>query len=345
MNELANFCRNLKNDFIPKIKDSKKPVKFWSEKDRLDGKIVDAYVIIFRTKGCSWAQKSGCSMCGYFNDSLWQDVSNDDLLTQLNIAMNNYSDEKFIKIFTSGSFFDDSEINLNARKKILNILFEKTDKVSVESRPEYVNNETLQEVKSIVGSKKLEIGIGLESSNDYIRKTCLNKGFNLSDYKKAANVMKKHKVELKTYVLIKPPFLTEKESIKDSINTTDDIKNITDSISFNPTNVQRNTFVNYLWNKRKYRPPWLFSIVEILNESKKIMKDKTIKCDIVGGGSIRGAHNCKICDRKFLTTIEDFSLTQNLDVLKNLDCECKEKWLDIIDIEDLGFGSLSNIYG
>jgi radical SAM enzyme (TIGR01210 family) len=345
MNELASFCKDLKKDFKPKIKDPKKPVKFWSEKDRLNGKIVDAFVIIFRTKGCSWALKSGCSMCGYFNDSMWQDVSDEDLLAQLNISMNNYSDQKFIKIFTSGSFFDSSEINSNVRKKILNILFEKADKISVESRPEYVNNETLNDVKSIVGSKKLEIGIGLETSNDYIRKKCLNKGFNYSDYKKAASVMKKHKVDLKTYVLIKPPFLTEKESIKDSIDTAENIKNITDSISFNPTNVQRNTFVNFLWNRRKFRPPWLFSIVEILNESKKILKDKTIKCDTVGGGSIRGAHNCKVCDRKYLTAIEGFSLTQNLNVLKNLDCECKEEWLDILDIEDLGFGSLSNIYG
>jgi radical SAM enzyme (TIGR01210 family) len=345
MNELASFCKDLKKDFIPKIKDPKKPVKFWSEKDILNGKIVDAYVIIFRTKGCSWALKSGCSMCGYFNDSMWQDVSDEDLLSQLNIAMNNYTDQKFIKIFTSGSFFDDSEIKSNVRKKILNILFQKVEKISVESRPEYVNNKTLKDVKTIVSSKKLEIGIGLETSNDYIRKKCLNKGFNFSQYKKAASVMKKHKVELKTYLLIKPPFLTEKESIKDSINTVVDIKNITDSISFNATNVQRNTFVNYLWNKRKFRPPWLFSIVEILNESKKILKSKTIKCDIVGGGSIRGAHNCKICDRKYLSAIEDFSLTQNLDDLKNLDCECKEKWLDILEIEDLGFGSLSNVYG
>jgi archaeosine synthase beta-subunit len=345
MKELAKFCKDLKKDFIPKIKDPKKPVKFWSEKDILNGKIVDAYVIIFRTKGCSWALKSGCSMCGYFNDSMWQDVSSQDLLAQLNIAMKKYTNQKFIKIFTSGSFFDSSEIKSNVRKKILNILFEKADKISVESRPEYVNDETLNDVKSIVGSKKLEIGIGLETSNDYIRKKCLNKGFNFSEYKKAANVMKKHKVELKTYVLIKPPFLTEKESIKDAIKTAEDIKNITDSISFNPTNVQRNTFVNYLWNRRKFRPPWLFSIVEILKESKKFLEDKKIKCDTVGGGNIRGAHNCKLCDKKFLDAIEEFSLTQNPNVFKDLDCECKEKWLDQLDIEDLGFGSLSNIYG
>ncbi len=345
MNELAQFCKDLKKDFIPKIKDPKKPVRFWSEKDVLEDKIVDTFVIIFRTRGCSWALRSGCSMCGYFNDSMWQDVSDDNLLTQFYSAMNNYSGQKFVKIFTSGSFLDDIEVNPKVRKVIIGKLSETADKISVESRPEYVKDKTLKEIKSITSLKKFEIGIGLETSSDFVRKNCLNKGFKFDDYKKAANIVKKQNIELKTYVLIKPPFLTEKESIEDAIKTVEEIKNITNCVSFNPTNVQRNTFVNYLWNRWQYRPTWLFSVVEILKESKKILKNLRIKCDIIGGGSIRGAHNCKLCDRKFLDAIAEFSLSQNLNVFDDLDCECKEKWLDQLEIENLGFGSLANMYG
>lgn len=345
MNELAQFCKDLKKDFTPKTKDPKKPVSFWSEKDVLGDKIVDAFVIIFRTRGCSWALRSGCSMCGYFNDSMWQDVSDDDLLTQFYTAMKGYSGQKLVKIFTSGSFLDDTEINPKVRKEILSKLSETADKISVESRPEYVKDKTLKEIKSIVGLKNFEIGIGLETSSDFVRKNCLNKGFTFVDYKKAAYKVKRHKIELKTYVLIKPPFLTEKESIEDAIKTVENIKTITDCISFNPTNVQRNTLVNFLWNRQKYRPAWLFSVVEILKESNKITRNVRSKCDIAGGGSIRGAHNCKSCDRNFLDAIADFSLSQNLNVFDGLDCECKEKWLDQLDIEDLGFGSLANMYG
>ena len=109
MNELAQFCKHLKKDFSPKVKDSKKPVSSWSEKDVLKDKTVDAFVIILRTKGCSWALESGCTMCGYFNDSLWEDVSDDDLSIQFEKAMKNYNGQKFVKIFTSGSFLDDNE--------------------------------------------------------------------------------------------------------------------------------------------------------------------------------------------------------------------------------------------
>ena len=68
MNELAQFCKQLKQDFTPRIQNPKKPVSFWSEKDVLNENITNAFVIIIRTQGCSWALKSGCSMCGYFND-------------------------------------------------------------------------------------------------------------------------------------------------------------------------------------------------------------------------------------------------------------------------------------
>jgi hypothetical protein len=343
MNELAEFCKTLKKDFTPRTKDPKKLVSCWSEKDVLDNKIVDAFVIIFRTKGCSWALESGCSMCGYFNDSMWDEVSDDDFLTQFDTAMDKYSGQKFVKIFTSGSFLDDEEVRPKFRKQILSKLTETADKVSVESRPEYITDRKITDIKEIFKSKTFEVGVGLETANDMTRERCLNKGFTFNDYKKAVKILKKYNVKLKTYILVKPPFITEKESLEDAIYTVEKIKKITDTISFNPTNVQRKTLVNYLWQRKKYRPPWFFSIVEILKKSKKIAPGVLIKCDIAGGGSIRGAHNCKDCDRKYLKAIEDFSLNQDIKVFNGLDCDCKEKWLDLLDIEDLTFGSINDI--
>jgi len=343
MNQLAKFCKDLKKNIKIKVKDPKKPVSYWSEKDVLKGKIVDTFVIIFRTKGCSWALHSGCSMCGYFNDSMFENVSDEDIFTQFEKSMEGYSDQKFVKIFTSGSFLDDKEISSYIRNKILSKLYKTAEKVSVESRPEYITDKKLYEIKKISKEKIFEIGIGLETANDEIREKYLNKGFSYNDYFKATKLLKKYNFKLKTYVLIKPPFLTEKESIDEAIKTVEKIKDITDIVSFNPTNVQRNTLVEFLWKRKEYRPPYLFSVVEILKESKKIAKNKRIKCDISGGGSIRGPHNCKNCDRKYLNAIADFSLNQDIKIFEELNCECKEKWLDLLDIEHLSFGSIIDI--
>jgi len=340
MKDIAQFSRNLKKDFTPKIKNSKKPVSSWPEKDILNGKIVEAFVIIFRTRGCSWAIKSGCSMCGYFNDSQWEKINDEDLLSQFDFAMNKYNNQKFVKIFTSGSFLDDAEIMPSVRKKILETLANTTKKISVESRPQYITEKKLINIKKIIGKIKFEIGVGLETADDSIRKNCINKGFTFNDYKKAVKILKKHKIELKTYLLIKPPFLTEKEAIEDAIKTVNKIKDLTDTISFNPTNIQKNTVVNYLWKRKQYRSPWLWSIIEIL---KNCPKNVRIKCDISGGGSLRGAHNCKECDSKILKAIENYSLKNDLKIFQKLNCKCKEKWLDLLDLEELGFGTLTNM--
>ena len=343
MKDLKQFSKSLKKDFSPRINDPKKPVSFWSEKDILNNEIIDAFVIIFRTRGCSWALNSGCSMCGYFNDSLWKKTTDEDILTQFDTAIKKYNGEKFVKIFTSGSFLDDNEISNKVGSQILNKLYETCDKVSVESRPEYITDKKLKEIKKIAGSKAFEIGVGLETADDNIRNDCINKGFTFKDYKNAADIIHKNGFSLKTYVLVKPPFMTERQAIDDAVNTIKKIKNITDVVSLNPCNVQRNTVVDYLWKRREYRPPWLFSIIEIIKQSKT--DDFILKCDIAGGGSIRGAHNCKPCDKSYIQAISDFSLSQDIKVFKNLDCECKDKWLDQLDLEDLGFGSLTNMYG
>ncbi|MCX6662502.1 MAG: archaeosine biosynthesis radical SAM protein RaSEA [Euryarchaeota archaeon] len=339
MTEITAFCHSFKKDFIPRAQNPRQPVRCWSEKDILEGTVVDAYVIILRTRGCAWALSSGCTMCGYFNDSILSDVSDEDLSAQFENAMRNYKGEKIVKLFTSGSFLDPSEIPVPIQKKILATLNNTAEKISVESRPEYITEKSLRAIQENVQLKKFEVGIGLETSNDLVREKAINKGFTFQDYKKAAALLKKQKVGVKTYMLLKPPFLTEKESLNDCIKTAKDTAPYTDLLSLNPTNVQHHTVVEYLWKRNQYRPPWLWSIVEFLRQSKSLTK-AFVKCDVVGGGSNRGAHNCGICDKKVLHAIEEFSLTQNNDVFRALCCDCQEQWRDQLDLESLSFGSL-----
>lgn len=344
MNEITAFCHSFKQDFTPRPQNPRQPVRCWSEKDVLDGTIVDAYVIILRTRGCSWALSSGCTMCGYFNDSMFSEVTEQDLLTQFDAAMQGYKQEKIVKLFTSGSFLDPSEIPQTVQHQILGRLTEQAEKITVESRPEYITEKRLTDIHQTVSSKQFEIGIGLETSNNLVRQQAINKGFTFQQYTKAARLLRNHQMKVKTYVLMKPPFLTENESLDDCIRTAKQTKKYTDSLSLNPTNVQHHTVVEYLWKRDQYRPPWLWSIVKFLQESKHLT-DAFVKCDVVGGGSNRGAHNCGVCDQSVLRAIEQFSLTQETDVFQDLNCSCQEKWRDQLAMEKLSFGSLVDFSG
>jgi radical SAM enzyme (TIGR01210 family) len=343
MEELTNFCMELKKKFQPKMKSTIKSMNCWSEKDILGDEIVDTFVIIFRTKGCSWAMKSGCSMCGYFNDSYWTKISDEAILSQFENILERYSGEKFVKIFTSGSFLDDKEISPDLRTKILEKLYEKSEKISIESRPEYITQEKIDQLSKIFKSKLFEVSIGLETGNDFIREYTINKNFNFDDYVRASKIVRKNSCKLKTYLIVKPPFLTEKESMEDCIYSIEKIKDLTDMVSINPINVQRYTLVEYLWQRKQYRPSWLYTIIEILKKSKKNSKNLRLKCDIAGGGSIRGAHNCRNCDKEFLDLISIFSIKNDLSLFNDVSCNCYDKWQDQIDFENLGFGSLVDL--
>ena len=344
MKELANFCASLKHKHTKRILNPNEPVGWWKEKENFQGSPIDAFVIILRTKGCHWAYSSGCTMCGYYTDSD-NTVTANDILQQFEKAMYHYDQEKHVKIFTSGSFLDDNELPPRVREYIINRLVPTVKKLSIESRPEFIKKETLTVIKHQLSDCLLEIGIGLETANDMIQEDAINKGFTYRHYQKAAKIVNDYDFLLKTYLLLKPPFLTEKQSIRDCLTSINMIKSSTHTISLNPTNIQRGTVVEYLWQRKLYRPPWLWSVVEVLQKSKPILRKVRIQCDISGGGTRRGAHNCGSCDKDFLYAISSFSLDQNPSILQGLNCHCYNAWRDQLRLEPLSFGSLIDING
>ncbi|MEM0492447.1 MAG: archaeosine biosynthesis radical SAM protein RaSEA [Candidatus Thermoplasmatota archaeon] len=347
MNEiLSNITQNIRRTYTPYVCNLYEPVSVWSEKDTINNKVTDALVIILRTRGCGWGKNTNCTMCGYFTDTtLDVEVPSQDLILQFNKAIKKYRNEEMIKIYTSGSFLDEHEIPTEVREYILKNLPEKIKALSIESRPEYIKEDTLDEIQRLIPDKDLEIGIGLETSNDYIREYSINKGFTFNDYKRTSDIIKRYNYKIKTYVLVKPLFLTECEAIKDAVNTVKDTKRYTDKISFNPVNIQRYTLVEYLWRTGQYHPSWLWSIIEIIKESSSIIKNNRkihLKCEPVGGGTKHGAHNCGACDHITLKKIREYNLTQDSTIFNNLDCRCKELWIDQLELEGISFGVIKN---
>jgi len=341
MSILAPLCQQLKHQFTPKKQTTSKPVGYWSEKDRLHDSVADAFVIILRTRGCSWAHSSGCSMCGYFNDSNWNDIVEEQIQNQFKTAMKHYTNQPIIKIFNSGSFFDTQELPPTTQQVILAESNQYTEKIVVESRPEFITNKIVNKLEKNNMNKKIEVGIGLETANDHIRTHAINKGFTYNDFKKAATILKNHHIGIKTYLLIKPPLLTEQEAIDDTLSSIKIINDISTTISLNPCNIQRHTVVEYLWKRQYYRPPWLWSIIDILKKSSQLTNTR-IQCDIAGGGSSRGAHNCPECNRNCLDAIHQYSLTQDTSYLTKPKCDCKDLWKTQCLNEQQTFGSLND---
>lgn len=344
MTKIAKLSQQIKHNVTAKTHNLNTPVRCWREADLYNKQKIQAYVIILRTKGCSWMYESGCSMCGYFNDSALQEVSPENIQNQINTALKGYNKEPLIKIFTSGSYLDSEEIPKQQQFEILNTLYNAgATKISVESRPDYITEEFLEDYHKYLPNKDFEVGIGLETADDNIREHNINKGFSFQDYKKAATRLQDNAISVKTYVLHKPPFLSEQTAITDAQETIKKAAPYSNIISLNPVNVQKNTIVDYLYHRHLYRPPYLWSVIEILKTALDYAPNTHIKCDPAGGGSRRGAHNGRCCDKKILAAIKTFSLTQDSTPLKQIDCSCKKEWQSQLEIEDNAFGGLPDI--
>ena len=92
----------------------------------------------------------------------------------------------------------------------------------------------------------------------------------------------------KAYLMMKPPFISEKDAIEDMVKSAMDASPYAPTISINVCNVQRGTLIDEMFYRKSYRPPWLWSVVEVL-----LLHGRTgsaIMSDPVAAGMPRGPH-------------------------------------------------------
>ena len=310
-------------------KRTEKPLASWSGKDLLDGKLLECLTIIFRSAGCSWSK---CRMCSYRHERYEPMQSPEELAdrlrAQLAWVLNEYRLDEFqmIKIFTSGSFFDPEEVPTEFVREVAAVFAGKI--VIAETRPEFIDEDVLADfVKTIDdGTQKFPVyvAMGLETSSDEIRTRSINKGFSFAEFTASATRAHKAGAGVKAYLLFKPLFITEGEAVADMKSSIADASHHAEIISMNPCTVQRNTELEFYWKRGAYRPPYLWSVLEVLEDAPVY-----VACDPLGGGQKRGPHNCGTCDYDLVKGIRDYSLNADRDLISALletDCGCRQEW-------------------
>lgn len=304
------------------------PTAVWKEDDMIGTDKVKAMVAILRTKGCWWALQEGCTMCGY-NVESDQGITTEDLKVQLASVKGKYSGEPMVKIYTSGSFLDEREIPAEIRQEILEA-FPQAKKIIFETRPEFVTDEALEELPK----ERLLVALGLESADDDVLRRSIRKGFTVADYTKAAETLRRHSIPVRTYLLLKPPFMTEANAIRDTTASITFARKYSESISVNPVNVQSGTVIEEMWRRGDYRSPWIWSLVEVLKAGWR-QEGPRLFSSPSGAGTLRGVHNCDKCDRKVLDAVQRFSFEQDPKYLEGLECDCKDEWKMLLQVQDV----------
>ena len=198
-------------------------------------------VLILSSGRCGWGQ---CLFCGWGKKHAETDLS--ALKRKVENEVTPGLDT--LKVFSSGSFFDDQQFTPEFREWFANVCRERMIKeVIVESRPEFINEQVIDAFEGL----NLTVAIGLEVADDALLKK-LNKGFELSDFEIAAGLLKANGCKIRTYLLVNPPLVDDVKAMVD--------KSVQYALKWADQIVLINTFphsesgIFNLWLEGKWKP-------------------------------------------------------------------------------------------
>jgi len=184
--------------------DPLRPYLFFAEEERsADGEIVPVNTIFLANRECPWR----CLMCDLWKNTLTETVPDGAIAAQIEYALARLPDARHVKLYNSGSFFDPRAIPVGDYPAIANLLAT-YEHVIVESHPALIGEDCLRFRDLLSGS--LEVAMGLETVHPGVLAR-LNKRMSLQQFRDAAALL--NGVDLRVFILIKPPFLSEAEAV------------------------------------------------------------------------------------------------------------------------------------
>lgn len=182
------------------------------EESDKEGNLQSINTIFLTSKECAFK----CLMCDLWKNTLEGPTPKDAILKQIDFALERLPKASVIKLYNSGNFFDQKAIPPSDYPGIIERV-QSYKKVIVENHAKLCGQVCVDFNNQLNG--KLEIAMGLETIHpDVLPK--LNKQLSLDDFRRAAKFLISHGIDMRAFILLNPPFLTdEKESIEWTIKT------------------------------------------------------------------------------------------------------------------------------
>ena len=186
--------------------DPLKPYGWLVEKERtVSGEIEDTGIIFLTNRECPFH----CLMCDLWKNTTDQSVPIGAIPDQIEWALEQMPPTKHLKLYNSGSFFDEGAISEHDYQRIASLLTN-FETVIVESHPKLINDKCIR-FKNLL-KPDLEVALGLETVNpDVLQK--LNKQMTLEDFRNSVGYLNENGIRSRAFILLKPPYMSETEGI------------------------------------------------------------------------------------------------------------------------------------
>jgi archaeosine synthase beta-subunit len=295
------------------------------------GQAVERIIIYLRSDvGCAFARHTGgCAACRHsILGTAGQKVGLKDLyVRQYEAAVQEHGFAPVVCIYNEGNILNRDELPFDQLITIVSDLSaHEVKRLIIESRAEYINDRVLAPLRKAAGAMEIEVGIGLESGDEFVRNELFLKEITLKAFERAIDCLHRNDILSLAYVVVKPPFLNEAQGIADAIATSRyAFQSGTGSVSLEPIGVEPHTVTELLHNEGLFTPPWLWSVLKV-TESVDAMGEVRL-----GGFSFHPLpkvmpRNCQECTNCVLEYIDEYNKTYDLSKLTSLDCHCREEY-------------------
>jgi archaeosine synthase beta-subunit len=185
--------------------DSRRPYAFLFEQERgADGELWSTATIFLTNKECPWR----CLMCDLWRNTTDSRVEVGAIPEQIRFALDQLPAARQIKLYNSGSFFDEQAIPREDWKDIAELV-QCFERVIVECHPALVTPRVGEFAGMMEG--RLEVAMGLETAHEQALDK-LNKRMTLEMFSNAAQKLSDMDVDLRVFVLLNPPFIPDGEA-------------------------------------------------------------------------------------------------------------------------------------
>jgi hypothetical protein len=187
--------------------DPLRPYLFFAEEERSrTGEVVRVNTIFLANRECPWR----CLMCDLWKNTLTATVPVGAIPAQIEYALARLPAARHVKLYNAGSFFDPRAIPV-ADYAVIASLLRPFEHVIVESHPALIGENCLRFRGMLPG--RLEVAMGLETVHPTILQR-LNKHMTLDQFREGADLLAGNGIDLRVFILVKPPFLREDEALE-----------------------------------------------------------------------------------------------------------------------------------
>ena len=167
--------------------------------------VIPVATVFLTNRECPWR----CLMCDLWRNTLRDKVPVGAIPAQIDHALARLPAARQIKLYNSGSFFDRQAVPIDDYAAVAARL-NSFEHVIVESHPALLGDDCLKFRDLLKG--RLEVAMGLETVHPEILPR-LNKRMTLEQFSRAAEWLAKNQIDLRAFILVKPPFMNEEEAL------------------------------------------------------------------------------------------------------------------------------------